>query len=105
MFTHTLRPARRFANSASTLPKLPKRAISYTPQFRLKEDGNRSPEEIESEKQSQLRKQKEGKGEWHESLASSSEAGVKADQEKVQDHGKHMKKLQEETAAKSQGKS
>jgi len=71
------------------------RPFSSTPRTSLKEDADRSPEEIESKKQEQLQKQKEGKGEWHESLASGGESNVKADRQEVDDHGKHMEDLQE----------
>jgi hypothetical protein len=37
---------------------------------------NRSPEEAEALKQQQLKEQKEGKGQWHEGLASDSESAV-----------------------------
>jgi hypothetical protein len=37
---------------------------------------SRSPEEAEQLKQQQLKEQKEGKGKWHEGLASDSESAV-----------------------------
>jgi hypothetical protein len=37
---------------------------------------NRSPEEAEALKQQQLKEQKDGKGKWHEGLASDSESAV-----------------------------
>ena len=74
------------------------RSFSISPQLRLKEDGDRSPEEIEKKKQEQLQKQREGKGEWHESLASGGESNIAADKERVHDHDKHMEDLQKETA-------
>lgn len=76
------------------------RYFSIVPRRQLKEDGNRSPEELEKLKQEQLRKQKQGQGEWHEGLASAGEAGIAADKQKVSDHDKHMEDLQKETAAK-----
>src|SRR4051794_11393671 len=54
------------------------RAISLTPRRPLKEDADRSPEQIENMKQEQIEKQKQGKGHWHEELASAGETAVKA---------------------------
>jgi hypothetical protein len=68
----------------------------------LKEDADRSPEQIEKKKQEQLKKQEKGGGEWHESLASSSESHIAADKEHVNDHDDHMSKLQEETKKKGE---
>jgi hypothetical protein len=68
----------------------------------LKEDENRSPEELESKKQEHLDKQKRGDGHWEEKLGSQSEANVTADNEHVQDHDDHMSKLQEETSKKGE---
>ena len=45
----------------------------------LKEDENRSPEELEAKKQEHLDKQKRGEGHWEEKLGSQSEANVAAD--------------------------
>ena len=39
-----------------------------TPIHRIKETADRGPQELEQKKQEQLKKQKEGKGEWHEEL-------------------------------------
>lgn len=64
--------------------------------MRIKEDGNRSPEELESTKQDQLQEQKEGKGRWREDLASSGESNIAADRQKVEDHDSHIKELQQE---------
>ncbi|KAF2676212.1 hypothetical protein K458DRAFT_424950 [Lentithecium fluviatile CBS 122367] len=86
-----------------TLPSLAapaRRTLTTTPRMLLKEDANRSPEQIEKKKQEQLKKQEEGKGEWHESLASSSESHIAADKHDVKDHDSHMSKLQEETKKK-----
>jgi hypothetical protein len=78
------------------------RLFCFTPIRSLKEDGDRSPQELEDKKQEQISKQKRGEGEWHESLASSGESNVKADQEKVHDHEDHMENLQEKTANKAE---
>ena len=78
------------------------RPFSQAQQLRLKEDANRSPEEIERVKQEQLQQQKQGKGQWREELASSSESHVAADKQKVNDHQQHMSELQKETAKKGE---
>ncbi|EON68589.1 hypothetical protein W97_07847 [Coniosporium apollinis CBS 100218] len=80
----------------------PTPAFSTSARLRLKEDKERSPEEVEAAKQKQLKKQEEGKGEWHEELASSSESGIAADRQEVQDHDEHMEDLQKETAKKGE---
>jgi hypothetical protein len=99
--TRIARQARPF-----TLPKTTRstaiRPFSQAQQLRLKEDANRSPEELERIKQEQLKQQKEGKGQWNEELASSSESHVAADKQKVDDHAQHMSDLQKETAQKTQ---
>ena len=79
-------------------PSTPLRTFSQQPRHLIKEDKQQSPEELEAKKQQQLKEQKEGKGRWHEDLASAGEVSVKADREEVGDHQKHMKELQEETA-------
>jgi len=68
----------------------------------LKEDANRSPEELEAAKQAHLKKQEHGQGQWDKELASKGEESVKADQETVHDHDSHMKDLQKETAKKGE---
>ncbi|KAF2139432.1 uncharacterized protein K452DRAFT_192255, partial [Aplosporella prunicola CBS 121167] len=72
------------------------RTLSTTPRRLLKEDADRTPEQAEAAKQSQLEKQKRGQGHWHEELASAGESSVKADQDahKVSDHKQHMQELQ-----------
>ncbi|KAM0691974.1 hypothetical protein Q7P36_008175 [Cladosporium allicinum] len=60
------------------------------------------PEEAEKLKQQQLKEQKQGKGQWHEGLASDSESAVKADRGD-QDHSqKSIEDLQKETAKAAQ---
>jgi len=78
------------------------RPFSQAQQLRLKEDANRSPEELERIKKEQLEQQKQGKGQWNEELASSSESHVAADKQNVNDHQQHMSDLQKETAQKTQ---
>ena len=68
------------------------RSFTSARPLRLKEDVERSPEEVEQAKQEQLREQQ-----WHKDLASSSEEHVKADQENIEDHDQHMEDLQKQT--------
>ncbi|KAF2192982.1 hypothetical protein K469DRAFT_693065 [Zopfia rhizophila CBS 207.26] len=97
-------PVLRFHRPLQTLSLY--RSLSSTPRRLLKEDADRSPEEIEKKKQEQLEKQKRGEGHWHEELGSQSESHVKADREEVGDHGDHISKLQQQTKEKSEeGKS
>ncbi|KAF1349077.1 hypothetical protein BDV97DRAFT_399600 [Delphinella strobiligena] len=49
-------------------------------------------------KHEQIQKQKEGKGEWHEDLASNSESIVKADKGHLDGGKDSVKALQDETA-------
>lgn len=51
----------------------------------------------DAEKKNQLKESEEGKGEWKQSLASNSEASVKADREELQGDAKDPKVLQERT--------
>jgi hypothetical protein len=76
----------------------PLRTFTTSSPFHIKEDANRSPEQLEKIKQDQLTAQKQGKGKWNEELASAGEASITADKEEVNDHGKHMEELQKETA-------
>ncbi|KAF2494854.1 hypothetical protein BU16DRAFT_527826 [Lophium mytilinum] len=99
-----LRLPQRFPTIAqSSLRVTPiSRSFATTPFRQLKEDANRSGEEIEAKKQEQLKKQDKGEGHWHEELGSQSESHVKADQQKVDDHDEHMEDLQKETAKKGE---
>ncbi|KAK3678599.1 hypothetical protein LTR78_001897 [Recurvomyces mirabilis] len=97
-----LTPRRITTSLISIRQPLVARSFSIAPQLRLKEDGDRSAEELEKKKQQQLQKQRDGKAEWHESLASAGESNIAADKEKVNDHGKHMEDLQKETASQSE---
>lgn len=91
----------RFARPTA-LPTTSARTFTSAPQLRLKEDHARSPEETDRVKHEQIQKQKEGKGHWHEELASQSESHVAADREQVGDHKQHLSDLQKETAQKTQ---
>jgi predicted secreted protein len=68
----------------------------------IKEDANRSPEEIEKAKQDQLKEQQQGQGRWREDLASSGESNIAADRQQVHDHEAHMKELQQEGKEKGE---
>ncbi|KAK1057570.1 hypothetical protein LTR74_014096, partial [Friedmanniomyces endolithicus] len=78
------------------------RPFTALPRLSLKEDGNRTPEELDAKKHEQLDKQKKGENHWDEGLASSSESHIAADKQEVGDHGKHMEKLQKQTAGQSE---
>lgn len=96
--TFALRSIRRLPR-----PALQRSAtISTTSRLRIKEDADRSPEDIEKKKNEQIQKQKEGKGHWHEELASAGESNIAADKEKVHDHGEHMEDLQKQTAGQAE---
>lgn len=79
-----------------------RRTLSMTPRLRIKEDADRSPEQIEKAKQEQLKEQQQGQGRWREDLASHGESNIAADKENVNDHDSHMKDLQQETARKGE---
>lgn len=64
---------------------------------RIPEDKKQDPEEAERAKQN-ANQSKEARRE----VASSSEEVVGADQQKVNDHGKHMEDLQKQTAQETQ---
>jgi len=78
------------------------RPFTVPARLHIKEDADRSPEEVERVKQEHLREQQQGKGRWHEELASASESTVAADREEVKDDEGHMKELQEKTAEKAE---
>ncbi|KAF2496396.1 hypothetical protein BU16DRAFT_459538 [Lophium mytilinum] len=61
-------------------------------------------EEIDEHKSDALKKQKEGKGEWKDALASDSESIVKADRGEVDASEETIRKLQEETKKVEGGK-
>lgn len=99
--------SRASAARASHVPALSRytnapRLFSTQTRMQIKEDAERSPEELERIKQEQLKKQEKGEGHWHEELASSGEASIAADKQNVNDHEEHMEDLQKETAGKSE---
>lgn len=88
----------------TSVPRLstPTRRTQYRPftiatRLSIKEDANRTGEELEAKKQEQLDKQKRGEGHWHEELASAGESNIKADKEHVEDHDEHIGDLQKQT--------
>jgi hypothetical protein len=83
-------------------PLFSARTLSTTPIRMIKEDANRSPEELEQTKQDQLKAQKKGTAEWNEKLASAGEASITADKQNVKDHDSHMEELQKETAGQAE---
>ncbi|KAL1646163.1 hypothetical protein SLS61_007974 [Didymella pomorum] len=91
-----------FRPITSAFSPITRRALSTTPRMAIKEDGNRTPEELEQKKQEQLKEQKEGKGRWREDLASSGESNIAADKQNVKDHDSHIKELQQEGAKKGE---
>lgn len=96
-----------FLRIRPTIPLLPTtrtplRTLTTTPIRRIKEDADRSPEQVEQAKQDQLKEQKEGKGRWREDLASTGESNIAADKEGVSNHDEHMKELQQEGKEKGE---
>lgn len=102
--TRTLRlsSAPRAAFRPATRNTTTVRPFSALPRLYIKEDGDRSPEELDRIKHEQIEKQKRGDGHWHEELASSGEANVAADKEKVHDHEDHMEDLQKQSAEQAE---
>ncbi|KAH7074292.1 hypothetical protein FB567DRAFT_453613 [Paraphoma chrysanthemicola] len=78
------------------------RAFATSPRMRIKEDADRTPEQVDKAKQEQLKEQQQGKGRWREDLASSGESNIAADKEKVNDHDAHMEELQKQGAKKGE---
>ena len=77
-----------------------RRTLSTTSRMRIKEDADRSPDQVEKAKQEQLKEQQQGEGRWREDLASHGESNISADKEKVHDHEDHIEELQQETKKK-----
>ncbi|KAF3273492.1 hypothetical protein TWF970_009015 [Orbilia oligospora] len=55
------------------------------------------PEKLDDYKRNSLKEQKEGKGQWHEELASDAEAFIKAERQEIKATGEEIEKLQRET--------
>jgi hypothetical protein len=96
-------PLRLPTTLRNPLTRAPLRTFTTTRPTLIKEGGNRTPAELEAAKQDQLKEQAEGKGRWREDLASRGESNIKADKEEVQDHGEHIKELQEEGKKAGEG--
>lgn len=79
-----------------------RRTFATSSRFLIKEDADRSPEQLENAKQEQLREQREGQGRWREDLASHGESNIAADKEKVHNHEAHMEQLQQDTKKKGE---
>ncbi|KAI4950212.1 hypothetical protein J4E91_004868 [Alternaria rosae] len=79
-----------------------RRTFLSTPTLRIKEDATRTPEQVESAKQEQLKEQEKGEGRWREDLASHGESNIAADKQQVHDHDQHMKELQQEGKKKGE---
>jgi hypothetical protein len=84
------------------IPFTTRRTFLSTPTLRIKEDAVRSPEQVESAKQEQLKEQEKGEGRWREDLASHGESNIAADRQQVNDHEAHMKELQQEGKEKGE---
>lgn len=93
---------RTFLTSLRPLTTPVRRTFSTTWRLAIKEDANRTPEQVEQAKQEQLKEQKDGKGRWREDLASSGESNIAADKQKVNDHQSHIEELKKETAKKGE---
>jgi hypothetical protein len=96
------RSAPRCINRSIVVRQSPLRPFTAATTLRLKEDKAQDPHELDAKKHEQIQKQKEGKGEWHEELASGAESNIAADRQKVNDHDEHMEDLQKETAGQSE---
>ncbi|KAK6331719.1 hypothetical protein TWF718_002264 [Orbilia javanica] len=55
------------------------------------------PEKLDGYKRNSLKEQKDGKGQWHEELASDAEAVIKAERQEIKATGEEIEKLQRET--------
>ncbi|KAL1303427.1 hypothetical protein AAFC00_006817 [Neodothiora populina] len=88
--------ARRAIVSAPVRSFQTSRAVFAGKEDALHHEGR--AEEAEQAKQAQLKKQKEGKGEWHDELASNSESIIKADRGEIKASKSTIDQLQKETA-------
>lgn len=79
-----------------------RRTLFTTSRMLIKEDADRSPEQVEKAKQDQLKEQQQGQGRWREDLASHGESNISADKEKVHNHQEHIEDLQQETKRKGE---
>ncbi|KAJ9619808.1 hypothetical protein H2203_008079 [Taxawa tesnikishii (nom. ined.)] len=108
-----VRSTRALGATPQTLRCVTRRSTRTTPTARpfsalarlaIKEDADRSAEEVEAHKQEHLRKQERGEGHWDRNLASRGEESIAADRQadNVEDHGAHMEDLQKQTAGQSE---
>jgi hypothetical protein len=106
----TMAPRTLLTATRSLRAPIPSMRIAFTtrrtflssPTLRIKEDADRSPEQVEAAKQEQLREQEKGEGRWREDLASHGESNIAADKQQVNDHDAHMKELQKEGKEKGE---
>jgi hypothetical protein len=98
----SLRSATRSAFRAPVSSHFTTRTFVSSPTLRIKEDADRTPEQLEQAKQDQLKEQQQGKGRWREDLASHGESNIAADKQEVNDHDAHMKELQQEGKRKGE---
>ncbi|KAH9876515.1 hypothetical protein J1614_003646 [Plenodomus biglobosus] len=96
------RPMRTLRTLRTPLPLNKCRTLTTTPRLHIKEDAQRTPDQVEQAKQEQLDEQRRDQGRWREDLASTGESNIAADREKVHDHDGHMRDLQKETAEKGE---
>lgn len=89
----TRRPCRPFLPQ----PQHPLRPFSTAQRLRLKEDKERSAEEADSAVRQQQKKAEQGKGEWHEDVASQSESHIAAEKD-----SRGPEQLQRDTARETQ---
>ncbi|KAG9189174.1 hypothetical protein G6011_06042 [Alternaria panax] len=105
MAPRTLLTATRFLRSpipSTRIAFTARRTFLSTPTLRIKEDADRTPEQVESAKQEQLKEQEKGEGRWREDLASHGESNIAADKQQVSDHDAHIKELQKEGKEKGE---
>ncbi|EMD64344.1 hypothetical protein COCSADRAFT_36923 [Bipolaris sorokiniana ND90Pr] len=100
MAPRTILSATRSLRTPMTLST--RRTFAITQRMGIKEDADRSADQIEQAKQDQLKEQKQGQGRWREDLASSGESNIAADRQQVDNHEAHMKELQQEGKKKGE---
>ncbi|KAJ5098194.1 hypothetical protein N7532_005195 [Penicillium argentinense] len=94
--------ARRVAQGTALRPTISTFHTSASRSTLKESDKNRDdlPNLYESQKESQVKKSKEGKGHWDPSLASNSEADIKADRGELGGGDKAFQELQQKEKAK-----
>ncbi|KAK6540412.1 hypothetical protein TWF694_009210 [Orbilia ellipsospora] len=82
------------ATSSRSLPRAGVTSAYYSSYSSIHEN---NPDRIHEHKHISLKEQKDGKGQWHEDLASDSEAFIKAERQEIKATGEEIQKLQKET--------